>query len=166
MNIHCLIFIISGLIVSAVGCGPGTGKVSGVVTLRGKPVPAGLVTFRPADPAANSVSAELDREGRFTVELPVGQCRVCIDNRQYEPPPKPGAGIPSGISLSPEIMAKLKQTPNAEAAPEIDPTKTADAPVVRDAGLYVKLPEKYYTMETSGLSIDVEPGEHSKNLEL
>ncbi len=85
-----------------VGCGPGVGKVSGTVTVGGKPVPAGLVTFRPDDPNANTISAELDRQGRYSVELPVGPCRIAIDNRQHEPLPKPGVGVPMGLGLSPE----------------------------------------------------------------
>lgn len=167
MNIRVLILIASSLALPAIGCGPGVGKVSGTVTIGGKPVPAGLITFRPDDPTANAVSAELDREGRFSIELPVGPCGVSIDNRQYEPLPKPGSGMPSGIALSPEVMAKLRQTPPAaEPAPEVDPTKTADAPVVREAGLYIKLPEKYFQVETSGLKIDVEPGEQKVDLDL
>lgn len=154
-------------LIAAIGCGPGEGKVSGTVTFKGKPVPAGLVTFRPLDAAANTVSAELDREGKFSIVLPVGTCRVSIDNRQYEPLPKPGAGVPSGISLPPEVMAKLRQSPAAAAPPaELDATKTADAPVVRESGLYVKLPEKFYLVETSELYVDVEPGDKSVSLEL
>lgn len=166
MSIRLLSYIGMVALCAAVGCGPGVGKVSGVVTANGKPVPAGLVTFRPDDPTANSISAELDREGRYSVELPAGPCRVAVDNRQYEPLPKPGGGIPSGISLPAEVLAKLKQAPPSEAAPEIDPTTTADAPVARESGLYVKLPEKYYLVETSGLTFEVEPGEQKMDLEL
>ena len=167
INTRISILSLTGLLLFAVGCGPGVGQVSGVVTVGGKPLPAGLISFRPDDPAANSVSAELDRQGNFRVELPVGTCRVSIDNRQYEPQPKPGAGIPTGIVLSAEVMAKLKQAPAAkEPPPEVDPTQTADAPVVREAGLYLKLPEKYYQVETSGLTIEVKSGEQTQNLDL
>ena len=158
---------LTGLLLFALGCGPGVGQVSGVVTVGGKPLPAGLVTFLPDDPAAGSVSAELDRQGTFRVELPVGNCRVSIDNRQFEPLPKPGVGVPMGIALSPEVMAKLKQAPAAkEPPPEVDPTQTADAPAVRESGLYIRLPDKYYQVETSGLTIEVKGGEQTQNLDL
>ncbi len=63
-------------------------------------------------------------------------------------------------------MSKLKQTPAPAAPVEVDPTQTADAPTARESGLYVKLPEKVYQVETSGLSIEVKAGEQTENLEL
>ncbi len=167
MNLRVLICVVSSIAWTAVGCGPSTGKVSGTVSVGGKPVPAGLITFRPDDPAANTVSAELDREGRFSIELPVGPCRVALDNREYQPRPKAGAGVPSGIALSPEVMAKLRQSSAASTPPpEIDPTKTADAPPPRESGLYIPLPEKYYQVESSGLTFTVEPGEKTQDFKL
>jgi hypothetical protein len=47
------------------GCGAGEGKVSGRVLFDGKPLPAGRVTFRPADSRMNSVSVELDEQGNI-----------------------------------------------------------------------------------------------------
>src|SRR5262245_28811409 len=70
-----------------VGCSPGIGNVSGKVTYKGKPVPGGLVTFRPADPAKNSITVELDAEGRYSTTLPAGEVTVIIDNRELEPRP-------------------------------------------------------------------------------
>src|SRR5262245_48509919 len=81
------------------GCGPGEGTVSGKVTYDGKPLPGGLVTFRPADPRQNPVSVQLDKEGNFpATALPVGEVKVCIDNRELEPVPSFGPAIPGGLS--------------------------------------------------------------------
>ncbi len=85
----------------AVGCGPRTGIVTGEVSYKGKPIPGGLLTFRPADPAQNSASYELDRDGKFKIELPVGEVQICIDNREFEPQPATAPAIPPGMDLPP-----------------------------------------------------------------
>src|SRR5918993_690853 len=77
------------------GCGQKLGQVSGKVTYKGQPVPAGWVTFRPADPALNAVPVELTEDGTFLVELPAGEVTVTVDNREWEPRPAAAGGIPS-----------------------------------------------------------------------
>ena len=89
------------------GCSPAIGKVSGKVTYKGQPVPGGLITFRPADPAKNSITVELDTEGRYSATLPAGDVTVIIDNRELEPRPSMPS-MPAGIPLSAEAQAKLR----------------------------------------------------------
>ena len=81
-----------------VGCGPGQGNVSGRVLFNGAPLPGGRVTFRPADPRQNSVSAEIDRQGNYQAVLPAGEVKVCVDNRELEPPPRIGSLAPPAAS--------------------------------------------------------------------
>lgn len=156
-------------VAAMIGCGPSMGKVTGTVTVAGKPVPGGLVTFRPDDASFNSVSAELDRDGKFSVELPTGPTKICIDNRQYEPQPKAGQGIPSGIMLAPEVLEKIQKkgaSKQPEPAPEVDPTESADVPQVVESGRYVRLPEKVFLIETSGLGLEVKQGEQVFDIQL
>ncbi|MEK7216680.1 MAG: hypothetical protein AAB289_13915, partial [Chloroflexota bacterium] len=85
-----------------VGCGgPSQAKVSGQVLLGAQPLPGGRVTFCPADSRQNSVSAELDELGNYQAVLPVGDVKVCVDNRELEPSPQFGGGLPPG--LPPEV---------------------------------------------------------------
>jgi hypothetical protein len=126
------------------------GEVSGVATFEGKPIPGGLLTFRPADPSQNSVAYELDRDGKFKVELPAGEVGVCIDNREFEPRPAMQPAIPPGMSLPPEVI-KAMQAGTKESA--------------RVSDRWVKLPEKYYEMETSGIKFEVKGGKQEETIE-
>jgi hypothetical protein len=155
--------------VLAAGCGPGTGSVSGKVTYLGKPVPAGRITFRPADSRQNAVSAELDAEGNYpAIDLPTGDVAVGIDNREFEPQPAMGPSVPPGLGLPPEIARKLgARTPADGPAPEVDPSKTADLPRPRAGGRYLRIPAKYYdAADSSGLTFKVVGGSQIKNFEL
>ncbi len=144
---------------SPMGCGgPGQGKVSGRVLYNGVALPGGRVTFRPADPKQNSVSAELDAEGNYQAVLPVGDVKICVDNRELEPPVPLVVGLPPG--LPPDVKKALSA---AKAAPPPAP-KAPDAD--RPSGRYVPIPEKYYTLETSGLQFKVQGGEQKHDIEL
>ncbi len=78
-----------------------------------------------------------------------------------------GSGYSVGYFFVPGDHGQAASNTAAETpAPEVDPATTADAPVVREAGLYVKLPEKYYLVETSELTVTVKPGEQQLDLAL
>ena len=112
------------------------------------------MTFRPSDPAANSIPAELDEQGRFNVQLPCGEVQVCIDNRELQPRARVAPEVP--IDLPPDVREKLGNRPPS-------------APAVRaptGKGKYVAIPEKYYSIATSGLKFTVKPGEQQETLKL
>jgi hypothetical protein len=141
------------------GCEAGQGQVSGRVLFDGKPLPGGRVTFRPAAPRQNSVSAELDAEGKFQVVLPAGEVQVCIDNRELEPR---GAAI--GTVTPPNLSPEMKKLLGGDR-PDRAPPKPPDA-AERPAGRYVPIPERYHALETSGLQFTVKRGEQQHDLEL
>jgi hypothetical protein len=142
-----------------VGCGGGTAKVSGRVLYKGVPLPGGSVSFRPVDPRQNSVSADLDEQGHYEATLPVGEVQVSVDNRELEPSPPGASGIPANLPA--EVRKKLAQA-RAAADP---PAKNNDAPA-KPHGKYVRIPNKYYEVETSGLQFKVEPGNPQHDIEL
>jgi hypothetical protein len=139
----------------AAGCGPGETKVTGRVLLDGTPLPAGRITFRPADPAKNSVSVELDEEGRFQAMLPVGEVTLCVDNRDWEPQAPLALG-PAPPGLPAEVK---KAIGGGEARP-------APSPAPKGSKRYVPIPERYYLLETSDLQITVPSGGVTKDIEL
>ena len=145
------------LLAALVGCGSGTGTVSGRV-LVGKakePLPGGLVTFAPVDSKHNVVTAEIDEQGHYEATVPAGEVRISVDNRSLMPP---AASPPP--SLPPELL-KLKKLP--------PPTKVeAPAPAggVKASGRYRKIPEKYYRTDQSGLTFTVTGGAQKHDIEL
>lgn len=142
------------------GCGPGQGHVSGRVLYNGAPLAAGRVTFRPADPRQNSVSAELDEQGNYQAVLPAGGVQVCVDNREWEPPAGPLASrMPP--DLPPEVRKAL-----GGGRPDRPPPKPPENAARKSASRYVKIPDRYYDIETSGLQFTVVRGEQKHDLEL
>jgi hypothetical protein len=142
--------LVLGALATFVGCGPRMGEVSGVAMFEGKPIPGGLLTFRHSDPSHNSVTYELPREGTFKVEIPVGDVSICIENREFEPKPATMPAIPPGMNLPPEVIKSMQ-------ASSKESSKVSDR--------WVKLPEKYYDMETSGLKILVKGGKQQETIE-
>lgn len=145
------------LLIISIGCGRSSqAKVSGRVLLDGKPLPGGTLKFRPVDGRANLVTVELDESAAFSVELPVGEVMVAVDNRSLEPKSAVAPGprpVPQGVN--PEVRAKLKL--DAPKSPPRPPTNSAR---------YVAIPSKYYSAEASGLGFTVEPGETSHDIGL
>jgi hypothetical protein len=138
------------------GCAPRTGHVTGKVTYKGNPVPAGWVQFRPADPAQNAVPVELKEDGSFEVDLPAGEVTVTVDNREWEPRTTGIPVVPAGLPLSPEARAQMAAGAKKEAEPKPG----------RPSGRYLPLPEKYFDAALSPLKFTVKGGDQVQNLEL
>lgn len=143
--------VLVGLVGLSIGCGPRTGVVSGEVTYNGQAVPGGILTFRPAAEGANSVPYVLERDGMFRVELPVGEVRVCIDNQEFAPRPAVTAPRLPGMNLPPDVMQGLQEGARSSSIP---------------SDRWVKIPEKYYQLETSDIQLMVQGGEQVLNIEL
>jgi hypothetical protein len=141
------------LLGTVAGCGngpPGNGKVSGRVLLDNAPLPGGKVTFRSVDGRANLVTVELNETGAFSVNLPAGEVMVTVDNRDLEP--KAPAGP---LRFAGPVQAIRNKAPQAlPAPPKVGP------------GRYVKIPERYYSLESSELSFTVSPGEQTHDIPL
>jgi hypothetical protein len=86
--------------------------VSGKVSLDGKPLPAGQITFVSKD-GKTTITAAIDEAGAYTATLPVGEYHVAIDN----PPPKkvdpknPPKEQPKPAPAIPEQYKDPKKTP-------------------------------------------------------
>ncbi len=86
--------------------------------------------------------------------------KLAIDNREFEPLPKAGAGIPSE-SRCPPMWSRNWGTAATQPTEPVDPSTTADAPVVRETDRYIKIPDKYYLVETSGFRIRSNQGNNN-----
>jgi hypothetical protein len=131
------------------GCGGGEGTVSGKVLYNGKPLPGGVVTFRPTAGGKKTVTTPIDEGGNFKATLPVGDVQIAVDNRELQAQAAP-AEIAAKINLPPAVKAKLLPAKGG-AAPE----GTASE---RPPGTYVPIPSRYYDVTNSGLTLTVKAG--------
>jgi hypothetical protein len=150
---------------AVVGCGPGQGKVSGKVLLGSEPLPGGTVTFRPADPAQNQISAAIDESGNYEAVLPAGETQVSVDNRALMPRDTGPHGIPANLPAGARAKIEAAIKENRPAASGSTPTETL-AQRNRPPGKYKPIPAKYYDISTSGLKFTVERGNQTHNIEL
>jgi hypothetical protein len=65
------------LMVLAAGCSRGTGNVSGTVKFKGKPLPAGTITFY--DEANGAASSPINPDGSYSVsKVAAGTARITV----------------------------------------------------------------------------------------
>jgi hypothetical protein len=137
------------------GCGQPTEHISGKVIYNGQGLPGGLVSFRPANPSLNTVSAVIDPDGHYEATLPVGEVTIAVDNRELQPSERgPRPDLPAGIQL-PAQEGGVKA---GDAAPKSGGGKPS--------GKYVLIPEKFYQAENSGLKYTVTKGTQTHDIEL
>lgn len=145
--LQCLLVAAFGLL-TTVGCGgdgPKVAKVTGKVTLKGKPIAGANVQFHPEKgPMAIGIT---DDQGNFSLTTngrpgaPVGLCKVAVS--------KPVATQNSGPSMpsnpTPEDMAKMASAAAAKGGGNLKRTEPPKSEV----------PEQYNDPSTSNLTADV-----------
>jgi hypothetical protein len=125
--------LLCAAIAGLIGCSSEAklGPVSGSVSLDGKPVTAGVVTFMAVD-RSNTASAEITPEGTYTIaDAPTGEVVVCVRTRDHE------------FILGP-----------ASAPPQQDPSIVGSGgfkPSQKKNPLYVRTPERYEDTAKSDL---------------
>ena len=180
----------------ATGCGESRGKVAGKVTMsNGEPLPGGTITFVPVSGKGNIASTSISPDGKYELEVPSGECKISVDNRNVgKTPPAPigaggggnapppgvgGAGVKTG---PPGGMggAGVKTGPpggGAKAGPPQDKggdiekrmKDSGQAPTGAGSvqpGTYKPINPKYYDPETSGLTFGVKSGSQTFDITL
>jgi hypothetical protein len=118
------------------GCGQQTGVVSGKVTIEGKPLPRGLITFLSDVGNKDAFNAAIiDGEYR-TAAIPCGHAKIMILPTEGPPKSEKGGGNDLQPGARPAAAAK---------------------PVVAD---------RYQDPDTSGFEITVKPGDNDFNADL
>lgn len=130
------------LLVSGCGKGDGVnrgGKLTGTVTVDGKPVGGGEVIIIGAD-GKHSMSGKIRNSGAYEIlEPPLGPCKLAV------------------------ITSPLKDVPPlAKKKGPVDFTdpKTGEWPV------YARIADKYEKTETSGLTVEIKGGNQSHDIPL
>lgn len=138
----CLLMF--ALVAAAVGCGGYAGinrggKLTGKVTIGGKPVSAGEVVVYGAD-GKHSAAGRIRTDGTYVVvEPPLGECKIAVITSTFKDIPPPSA----------------KKGPMDYTDPE-----TGQWPI------YVRTPERYEKAETSGLTVKVAGGDQTHDIPL
>ncbi|WP_439622598.1 hypothetical protein [Gemmata sp.] len=92
------------LVGSALGCSQEPGAVSGEVTIGGKPLPGGVISFHSEVGSSPVVNAPI-KDGKYTVSgVPSGNAIVTVGNPRPSPgcrpvPPRYGDPDTSGLTL-------------------------------------------------------------------
>ena len=158
------VLTLSLFLVVVFGCEQGNSnapaKVSGKVTYKGQPVPAGVVTFHPKTESPFA-AASLNEDGSYTItEAPAGEFTVTVETESINPDHKtptygpPGAGAGAGAGA-----------PAGEGAGALPPGFT-DLRKTTAPRKYVKIPEKYSDPKTSSLSAKLSAGKQVKDFSL
>ena len=130
------------LLAGLAGCGSAPATIKGEVHYKGKPLPAGRVTFFDAD-GKNARSSGI-RDGAYAItDFPPGPATITV---QTFPPAKGKAEIPKGLGIP---------------TPEGSEGQPADA-----KGAYVRIPPRYGKREATDLHYTVAPGEQTHNIDL
>jgi hypothetical protein len=94
------------LMVLAAGCSRGTGNVSGTVKFKGKPLPAGTISFY--DEVNGVASSPIDPDGSYSVsKVAAGTARITVAV------PMPIRFVSPGMSdVKADLPAEAKRTPS------------------------------------------------------
>lgn len=153
-------------VASAVGCGGGKATVTGKVTIDGKPLPAGRISFVPSKGGAG-VGADI-KDGQYTVEkVPVGSVKVTVETTTIKTKidaltvaaqqfarsqPPPNAKVPENAKQSLEEERKEAEKKNQE----LKDLRTK----------YVPVPEKYGKDNETPITTEVKPGTNTFDVTL
>ena len=147
---------------AALGCGGGAGQVSGVITFKGQPLPAGRITLL----GENAVMNANIYNGSFTIiGIPVGRYKIKVESfgttvmRKAEPG-KAKAGKSKKTMMPPSIGLMLPPDKAKEVQAKVDAGETAEA--VKG----ILIPAHYSDPEKSGLVVNVTRGKTTCDLDL
>ena len=131
-----LLFVVVSM---AAGCGTPRGEVSGVVKYKGKPLSAGTVAFFDKD--NRPVTSQITAEGIYHMyKVPVGLARITVST-------------PAAVDNSRSQMPKGMKVP--EGMPGIPPQFQG-----------VAIPDRYNDAEKSGLTLEVQKGGQTYDINL
>jgi hypothetical protein len=126
--------------VALAGCAPRTAQVSGKVTFKDKPLPAGTVIFT-SDDGKRVDTSEIAEDGSYTMaHAPVGPVKISVQTHR---PPTIG----------------LAKAPVMHMGDNVG--KVEDK-----VGKYVAIPPKYAEPADSGLTFTVQPGPQTHDITL
>jgi len=139
-------FLVSFFFLAVTGCGSSKKPVvSGTVRLNNEPLNGGIVIFESEEEGGGGGTATII-EGAYTLHLSKpGKMKIYIRPRSTMTPIPGGRGGPPKDSEAPEGAGSRPVTKKKESNP---------------------IPQKYTKLESSPLTLDVQPGKQEYNIEL
>jgi hypothetical protein len=127
------------VLLAALGCGSGSATVSGKVTYKGEPLPAGSVAIYGANGKVQS--GPIGADGTYTIsKAPVGDVKMAVVT-------------PNASPVTRKIKGEVKH-PGATDGASSSPIKV------------VPIPDRYKDPDKSGLNFTLKSGEQTINLDL
>ena len=132
--------LVTAVVATVTGCGVQTGDISGTVSLEGQKLPSGRIVFL-CEGGSKPVLMSSIRDGSYAVnEAPIGPARVTVETFELTTTP----------------------VPNMISSPS-PPDQQAEGAV---GAAYMRIPARYKTPTTSGLTHDVVSGNQSRDFDL
>jgi len=165
--------VLAALLMLPAGCGGGTkSKVSGVITYKNAPVPGGMIFF--SSESGGGFSSPIQMDGTYSItDIPPGTYSVVIETDSVNPDKKaPDAkGSNTGTASKTEQMSKQYAEKMGKGGGAADAGAGGGggfgaAPVEELRKRYMKIPPKYVSKLTSGLTIEVGTGTVTKDFPL
>jgi hypothetical protein len=133
-----MFFVLAPLLAIELGCGGSNVKyenaeVSGRVMYKGKAVTGGRITFT-SDTGGLAQGSDIEENGDYKVNAPVGPVHITIDNRFLEPSKRGRRQV---------------QHPR-KPGESVEPGETK--------GIYMPIPDKYYSIDKTDLTYTVRRG--------
>lgn len=173
--------IFSALLVFAAGCGSGDkkSKVSGIITYKNEPVKGGNIYL--TNDAGGSFSSPIEMSGAFLItDIVPGNYSVTIDTESVNPDRNANSAAP--VRTNPNAPTALAATGKKEAlSKEYNKAMGKNDSSGSDGGSnggfsapskedllkrYTKIPGKYGSKVTSGLTLEVGNGTTTKDFPL
>ena len=129
LNLYTVFGFLSSIAISVcfVGCGPesNVAKISGKVSVDGKPAEKGSISFAPVSGIGPTTGTEI-KDGTYTAEAAIGECKVEVrvpkvvgKKKLYDTPDSPEQEImdevlPARFNEATELRAEIKKGVNAK----------------------------------------------------
>lgn len=162
----------TGLCVLAlVGCGPTPGTISGKATLDGKPLKGGMITFHNKS-GGRSATAEIAEDGSYTTSAFSGDYAVSVDTEYLNTatankPSFQGSGTPPPAMMGGGTGGPPKGAQMGPKGGMPEGMKGYVASMPGDAQKrYMKIPEKYHSETSSGLTFSHPGGSQTYDIPL
>lgn len=163
------------LLFGLAGCGPATGKISGKVTYKGKPLKGGTVTMFPESGRGPTFASGIEEDGSYSIpNIRTGKYKVVVETKslkgtssdsQYGSSPYGKGFGPKGAG-GPKGPIKNAPPPGVDIPGEYKMANPAEMNEAARLKRYIEIPENYGKEATTPLTVEVVGGDQTHDINL